>query len=838
MFKLPILCASVIVMAVGCSIIPPGPPGSPSPPATGPQPLFCSKGGTWKQIGPAPLTVSGGTNSGEVLGIAIDPRGSSDSTIYVATNGGIWKTTDGGVNWDTRTDCLANVRMGAVALDAGNPSVVYAGTGNLFSAGGATLPIPTIVYKSYDGGFSWWPLSLPSTSTYTIRMVSPAAKQLLVGTENGLFRSTDGGESFHSVLTGGAISDLKVDTANSSTIYAAVGGVGILQSNDGGETFPTNLFNNPGAPPPANTGFILLSQSTLPNNQTIYASVERGGGYLGLYKSSTRGTSWQLLPQAAAVARDGCACFYTHTIGVDPKDSNRVYLGFTKLYVSPDGGQTWSRTGNLHDDFHALVFSPPSHPSGTGLGILFGRTPFYAGEDGGIAKTNDGMNFTDMNGTAPHGIATNLFGPPIDIGRGPAMNNQFIYGGMQDTGTGVHRPDLPALEWDDNAGGDGNQVAVNRSDPAKAYGATGGAYMTTIDGGRTWPNSPSASSHLPDYKGISSGRPILVDPTDPNNVYVISSPDHLKLFQSRDGGKTFGTTSTPTPINTFSAGVNANSTSMVAIDNNTMWVALDSGKVAVSRNVLTNLPTWTELTVPGAPVNPDSVNGTITPAAVAIDPADTRRVVVVYGGFSKIDALLWPTQHVFMTADGGSHWRDISGVPNGGIDNLPDRPLTAVAINEKTSPHAIVVAGLGGVFESLNAGESWHALGRGLPNVLVTSIALDTSVDPPLLFAATWGRSVFSMELKLANPPPPRPQPPSGGSVDNGCGAPKFPIIGGFGNGGKGDLCEFRGPSGTHVSDGILVCGAGGNLICCPIGTTGPGCGPGAPPLPRPGSPP
>jgi len=449
MFKSSILCASILcasgmVMAATTSppgppgITPPGPPGPPpgpqpsitpgGPPGPiilpGPQALFCPKGRTWKQIGPAPLTVPGGTNSGEVLDIAIDPRGSNDSTIYVATNGGIWKTIDGGATWDTRTDCLASVRMGAVALDAGNPSVVYAGTGNLFSSGGVNLPISTIVYKSYDAGWSWWPLSLPSGSIYTIRMVSPAAKQLLVGTEKGLFRSTDGGENFHSVLTG-AISDLKVDTANSLRIYAAVAQKGILRSNDGGETFPTNLFNIsptgstfPGASQP---GFILLSQSTSPNNQTIYASVELGGGYLGLYKSSTGGTSWSLLPQAAAaIMANGCNCFYTHTIGVDPKDANRVYLGFTKLYGSPDGGQTWPLTGNnLHDDLHALVFSPPSHVSGSPTSPT-PPIPFYLGTDGGIAKTSNGTNFTGINGTAPHGIASNLFGPPIDTGRGSA----------------------------------------------------------------------------------------------------------------------------------------------------------------------------------------------------------------------------------------------------------------------------------------------------------------------------------------------------------------------------------------------------------------------------------
>jgi hypothetical protein len=258
--------------------------------------------------------------------------------------------------------------------------------------------------------------------------------------------------------------------------------------------------------------------------------VATGVEYLGLYKSSTRGTSWQLLPQAAAIVNNNCDCNFTHTIGVDPKDSNRVYLGFTNLYGSPDGGQTWPLTGNnVHLDFHALVFSPPFHVSGSPTS----PTPFYVGTDGEIAKTSNGPNFTGVNGKAPHGIATNLFGPPIDIGRGSAENNQHIYGGMEDTGTGVHRPDpdLPALEWDMTHGGDGDQVAVDPTNPKKAYSARGGQYMTTTDGGKTeWISPLPGSTGLPscckDANGVeigSVGRPILVDPDDSINVYVVDS---------------------------------------------------------------------------------------------------------------------------------------------------------------------------------------------------------------------------------------------------------------------------------------------------------------------------
>ena len=106
----------------------------------------------WTQIGPSPLTIDAeqnfqgaGPDSGEVTEIAIDPRGTTDQNIFISTNdGGIWKSTDGGTTWKAKSDYLATLSMGAVALDAGNPSIVYAGTGNNFSNGfllGKIVPV-------------------------------------------------------------------------------------------------------------------------------------------------------------------------------------------------------------------------------------------------------------------------------------------------------------------------------------------------------------------------------------------------------------------------------------------------------------------------------------------------------------------------------------------------------------------------------------------------------------------------------------------------------------------------------------------------------------------------
>src|SRR5262249_52750359 len=147
-----------------------------------------------------------GPDSGEVVDIAIDPRGTSDQTVYIATNdGGIWKTTNGGTSWTPLTDNLPSLSMGAVALDPGNPNIVYAGTGNNFD-GGSLFNKGVGLYQSIDGGQTWSVLGGSvfggaSSNPQGIginRIVLPASGVLVVGTNNGVYYSNNGGQTFGS----------------------------------------------------------------------------------------------------------------------------------------------------------------------------------------------------------------------------------------------------------------------------------------------------------------------------------------------------------------------------------------------------------------------------------------------------------------------------------------------------------------------------------------------------------------------------------------------------------------------------------------------------------------
>ncbi|HEX9504632.1 MAG TPA: hypothetical protein VGA62_01380, partial [Acidimicrobiia bacterium] len=118
--------------------------------------------GLWRQVGPSPLLVGNqqvfqgiGPDSGEVVDIAIDPRAGDDRIIYIATgSGGVWKSTDDGRSWRPLTDHLPVTAIGAIALDPGDPDTVYVGTGNLFE-GSAGMPKSAGLFKSTDGGESF-----------------------------------------------------------------------------------------------------------------------------------------------------------------------------------------------------------------------------------------------------------------------------------------------------------------------------------------------------------------------------------------------------------------------------------------------------------------------------------------------------------------------------------------------------------------------------------------------------------------------------------------------------------------------------------------------------------
>lgn len=715
----------------------------------------------WIQNGPQPAVVNSylaqngqlpGPNTGAVLDLAIDPSGTTDTIIYAVSNdGGLWKSTDGGQSWLPLTDFLDTLSFGAVALDPSTSSIVYAGTGSLFNNGYFK---GIGVYKSTDGGNSW--TLTPGSSVFNgigiNKMVVPSSGTILVATNQGMYRSTDGGKTYAQVSLGNNtsvyVTDLDIVPSKPAKILASVSGKGIYVSTDDGATFPSsaNLWgsNVPGAPLQNSYQFVSLGVST--DGQTAYANASQYVASsnsspigFGLWKSTNGGGSWTNITSSTTLPGNfkrgnntipnwrwmqNCQCGYDQTLGVDPQNANWVYMGFQDLWLSQDGGSTWTDVSYnstysselMHVDHHALVFSPSSHwtPGQT-------STPVWVGNDGGIwMSSNAGSSWTNRNDSR----ATNLF---RGIATGIGAGNTYTYGGMQDTGTAAGRPDQPNAQWAEWGGGDGGKVAVDPTNPKRAYGQWG-PLITTADGGQTisWIDTAYAcpSKWSVDFSAMA---------TDTSGSFYVGvlcrasdywTTGNYAVLKSTNQGSSFSTfVAAPSQIVDLQIGPG---------NSGIVWAGMSNGSVL---KVPQPSGTSTVLNIPNA------VQGQAP--YLAVDPEDGNTVVAVFAGYSN---QVGPSRHVFLTRDGGSTWNDISG---GHFQQLvPDTPVYDAVIDSNTIPASVVVATDFGILRTRDWGNSWHQLGANFPNVHAIDLVADTSVSPTLVKVGTFGRSTWEISLE------------------------------------------------------------------------------------------
>ncbi len=722
-------------------------------------------GGTtdWEQIGPSPATVNSylagngqmpGPNGAAIIDMVIDPSGSGDDTLYAISNdGGVWKTKDGGNLWIPKTDKLATLSFGALVLDPANPRTIYAGTGNIFNNGYVKA---LGIYVSNNGGDSW-SLTAGSSVLNDIminKMVMPSSGTILVATASGLFRSTNSGGTYSRVTIDGRTNDYITDLdikEDGSVIWACVNGRGIFKSTDGGATFGSNLWGSGhGEVPTSSYGFVSLGVSL--DGQSMYANAGLNPS-VGVWKSTDGGANWTDISANATVNVPGlsswrqvanCQCGYDQTMGVDPSNANRVYMGFQDLWLSEDGGSTWTDVSYSHDsqyppyskelmhvDHHALVFSPASHR------VSGQNTKIWVGNDGGIwSSTTNGTSWenhnADQSANPKMSFANNLF-RGIDTGRG-ATNNNYTYGGMQDTGTAVGKgenaddPTKPQ-PWNEWGGGDGGKVAVDWQNPQYAYGMWG-SIMYTHDGGGSynWSNVSCLSGSASSFGCLESG------PTD-RSVYLGGKCSGTPtIFRSTDYGANFSSYYQFT-----SRSGKVSSIAVSPADANTMYVSLSDKSVHKVVNNNGSISS-TDISISGAISN--------QVPTIAVNQSNIDLLVAVYAGYSQ-SSLPQRSKHVFFSQDGGTNWSDISGtIPNASI---PDMPIYSAVFDPNTVPNSILVSSDLGVFRSYDFGLTWHVLGDNLPHVHTVDLEIDGTVNPSLVKAGTYGRSTWGASLPVGD---------------------------------------------------------------------------------------
>jgi photosystem II stability/assembly factor-like uncharacterized protein len=311
-------------------------------------------GGNWN-------TASSGMTNWDLRAFAVDPT--SPSTVYAGTGGGgVFKTTNGGANWNASSAGLTNLKVLALAIDPTMTSLLYAAT----SGGG--------VFKSSDGGANWTPSNNGLTNLYVSGLVidptMPSTLYAATPTFGGgsIFKSTDGGATWNlsnSGLGSAQVVTLAIDPVMPTTLYAATS-YGVYKSTNGGGSWSPS---NDGLP----DGRDILSLAVDPATPTtLYTGIhyeicdEEGhcGNCWSVYKTTNGGVSWSF-------SSTGLPGSPTLALAIDPATPSTLYAGtgLYGVYKSVNGGGSWSATGLNPNTVQALAIDPAT-PSTLYAGVF------------------------------------------------------------------------------------------------------------------------------------------------------------------------------------------------------------------------------------------------------------------------------------------------------------------------------------------------------------------------------------------------------------------------------------------------------------------------------------
>src|SRR5947207_2742519 len=323
----------------------------------------------WRLIGPF--------RGGRTVGAAGVPQ--QPNVFYIGVNnGGVWKTTDAGLTWSPIFDDQPTQSIGSLAVAPSDPNIIYVGSGEGLQR--PDLSVGDGSYKSTDAGKTWTHLDLRNGQQIPQIAVDPRnANVILVAVaghpyapneERGIFRSSDGGQTFDKVLykdenVGGA--DVVFDPKNADVAYAGLWEArqgpwenaawngtagGVFKSTDNGKTWKQLSGGLP-------DGIIQANLAIAPSSPNrVFASIALATGLM-IYRSDDGGDSWTRIttdPRPAGRIGGGDLA----VIRVDPKNPDVLYSASVVSWKSTDGGKTWSafRGAPGGDDYQNLWITP------------------------------------------------------------------------------------------------------------------------------------------------------------------------------------------------------------------------------------------------------------------------------------------------------------------------------------------------------------------------------------------------------------------------------------------------------------------------------------------------
>ena len=703
----------------------------------------------FRNIGPALM-------AGRIADIVIDP--SDPSTWYVGVgSGGVWKTINGGTTWTPVFDKEDTYSIGCITIDPNDRNTIWVGTGENVS--GRHVGYGAGVYRSRDGGTSWENMGLAASEHIGMIRVDPRDSDVVYvasqgplwsgGGERGLYKSTDGGQSWNKILGDGlgnndiddeytGVSEVHLDPRNPDVVYAVSWqkfrnvailldggpGSGIHKSTDGGATW-RELTEGLPAEDKGKIGFTISPQKP----DVVYATIELAHREGGFFRSEDGGESW--VEQNDYIST-GTGPHYYQEIFASPHQFDRVYQMDVHMHVTDNGGKDFERTSSdkKHVDHHALAFHP--------------HDPNYllVGNDGGVYESLDLGETWRYIANMPimqfYKVSVNNAEPFYQVFGGTQDNSSFGGPSRTDNVVGIRNED-----WFLTLGADGHQSMADPTNPNIVYANWQQGNLTRYDhatGESVYIKPQPAADE--EAERVNWDAPILISPHKVETIYhathrVWQSDNRGDSWRAISGDLTRNEERTQQvlmgrrwsfdsvwDLGAMSQYNTVTSLSESPIVEGLLYAGTDDGIVQITEDGGAN---WRRVdSLPGVP-DEFFVND------IKADLHDADTVYVVVDDHKSGDY----APYILKSENRGRSWRSISA-------NLPERDVLWRVVQDHVNPNLLFVGAETGVFFTVDAGGQWTKLAGGTPTIAFRDLVIQTREND--LVGATFGRSFYILD--------------------------------------------------------------------------------------------